>query len=304
VSAASIIIAGTVGSTAPLMFAGVGEYAAERAGTLNISVEAMMLAGAYVGIVVGSVSGIPALAVPSAMAAGLGVAFIHANLSHRLAANTFVVGLTLDVLVLGLTDFFFNLYPNSADSHFSTLRVPLLGSIPVIGQPLFQQPWPLYLLFGLVPLVWWLVQRTTWGLQLRASGENPEAADATGIHVNVRRRQGLYLCGLLSGLGGAFLSVGVVGSFNQDITDGIGFVVIAAVIFGGWTMRGTVLGCILFGFFVAMGQGGVLSVVGVHVNAELLLVLPYVVPLVAMLVLARSSRAPRALARPFVRGIS
>lgn len=301
-SDATIVLTGTVQSTAPLLFAATGEYVAERAGTLNISVEAMMLAGAYVGMVVGSESGSAALGVPAAIAAGLVVAIIHANLSHRLAANTFVVGLTLDALALGITDYFFFLYPNLSGTHFATVRIPLLARIPAIGPSLFDQAWPLYLLFALVPAGWWLVQRTRWGLEVRSCGENPEAADATGIRVNVRRRQALYLCGALSGLGGAFLSVGVVGQFSQDITNGIGFVVIAAVIFGGWTMRGTVLGCALFGGFLALNL--VLPTVGVHVNAQLLLALPYVAPLVAMVFLAKSYRAPRALAQPFTRGIS
>lgn len=301
-SDATIILTGAVQSTAPLMFGGMGEYVAERSGTLNISIEAMMLTGAYVGIVVGSASGTAEVGIPAAMFAGMVVAAIHANLSHRLAANTFVVGLALNALALGATDFFFALYPNISETHFATLRIPGLANIPGVGPALFDQPWPWYLLFGIVPACWWLVERTKWGLEVRACGENPGAADATGIRVNLRRRQTLYLCGALSGLGGAFLSIGVVGQFSQDITSGIGFVVIAAVIFGGWTAKGTVLGCVLFGLFLSLNL--VLPPVGVHINAQLLLALPYVAPLVAMVFLAKSYRAPRALAQPFTRGVT
>src|SRR5205807_8421817 len=127
------------------------------------------------------------------------------------------------------------------------LTIPLVSHIPIVGKPLFSERWPAFLLYPLIPAVWWLVQRSRWGLEVRACGENPQAVDVTGIDVNRRRRQALLLCGLLSGLGGAYLSVGEVGLFNQNMTAGRGFIAIAAVIFGGWTLRGTIAGCFLFG---------------------------------------------------------
>ena len=145
---------------------------------------------------------------------------------------------------------------------FTPVAVPLLSKIPALGTSLFDQPWPFYLLVLVLPLTWWAIERTNWGLEMRACGENPSAADATGIRVNVRRRQGLYLCGILSGLGGAYLSMCIVGTFNFDMTAGIGFVVLAAVIFGGGRLRGTVLGALLFGAASAMGL--VLPTLGDH----------------------------------------
>jgi simple sugar transport system permease protein len=298
---ATIVLTGIVKQSAPLLFAGTGEYVAERAGTLNISIEAMMLTGAFCGIVGASATGSAVVGLLVGSASGLLVAAIHANFSHRLAANTFVVGLTLDALALGLTDYFstaFTISPAKIDPW----RVPLLARIPAVGPSLFDQSWPLYLLFFIIPAAWWILERTTWGLQARACGENPQAADAMGIRVNLRRRQALYLCGILSGLGGAFLSLGIVGAFNEDMTGGIGFVVIAAVIFGGWTLRGAVFGCILFGAASAMGL--VLPTLGHRINAQFLLALPYLAALAAMVFLAKSYRAPRALAQPFTRGVS
>ncbi len=297
----SIIISGIIAESAPLLFAATGEYTAERAGTMNISITAMMLAGAYSGIAFATLAGNLVVGLVAGVAAGLLVAAIHANFSHRLAANTFVVGLTLDALVLGVTDYFSTAFKPGA-AKFTPVSVPLLSRIPALGTSLFEQPWPLYLLFLIVPAVWWIVQRTTWGLEVRACGENPGAADATGIRVNVRRRQALYLCGVLSGLGGAFLSLCIVGTFNFDMTAGVGFVVIAAVIFGGWTLRGAVLGALLFGSMSAMGL--VLPALGASVNPQLLLALPYLAALLAMVFLAKSHRAPRALAQPFSRGVS
>lgn len=298
---ASIVISGIVAESTPLIFAASGEYMAERAGTLNISIEGMMLAGAFTGIAVASATTNLIFGLLAGVAAGLVVAVIHANFSHRLAANTFVVGLTLDALVLGATDYFATvLKPGPAK--FTSVTVPLLSKIPAVGPSIFVQPWPFYLIVIVLPLVWWAVERTNWGLQLRASGENPGAADATGIRVNVRRRQAVYLCGILSGLGGAFLSLCIVGAFNFDMTAGIGYVVIAAVIFGGWTLRGAMLGAVLFGAASAMGL--VLPTLGASVNPQLLLALPYAAALVAMVFLAKFQRAPAALAQPFTRGVS
>lgn len=297
----TILLTAVVAQSAPLLFAAVGEYMAERAGTLNISIEAMMLTGAYCSVTTAGATGSTLAGLAVGIAAGLLVGAVHANFSHRLAANTFVVGLTLDALALGLTDYFNGAFTIEPISILPT-RIPGLADIPALGPSLFDQAWPLYLLFGIVPLAWWALERTHWGLEVRASGENPQAADATGIRVNVRRRQTVYLCGALSGLGGAFLSLATVGRFNNGMTAGIGFVVIAAVIFGGWTMRGTVLGCLLFGTASAMNL--VLPTLGHQLNPQFLLALPYLAALAAMIFLAKRHRAPRALAQPFTRGIA
>jgi simple sugar transport system permease protein len=237
------------------------------------------------------------------MAAGLLIALVHGNLSHRLAANTFVVGLALNALVIGITSYFYQQYPNANSGQaLPYWAVPGLSKIPVIGPSVFNQQWPVYVLFALVPAVWWLVQRTKWGLEVRASGENPESADATGIRVNFRRRQSLYLCGALSGAGGAYLAIGITGSFTPDMTVGIGYLAISAVIFGGWTMTGTVLGCVVIGGIYSLGLS--LPAIGARINGELQLALPYLAALGAMVFFAKSQRAPRALARPFTRGVA
>ena len=295
----TLILSSAVRLFAPLAFAGSGEYVAEQSGTLNISIEAMMLSGAFFGIygtsVLGSVSG--GLVVGAV--AGLLVAILHANFSHRLSANTFVVAIALNVFVLGLTSFLLEtieLEPRQAD----LVHIPLLEDIPLVGKPLFVNRWPIYLLVVVIPLSWWLVHRTRWGLEVRASGEDPQAADVTGIDVNKRRRQSVYYCGLLSGLGGAYLSVAQVGLFNQNMTAGRGFIVNAAVIFGGWTLRGTIGGCFLFGAAYALRLA--LPALGVQITPQLLIVAPYLLALLAMLMFAQRNRQPAALAQPFERG--
>ena len=293
---ATTVLAGSVRLTVPLAIAACGEYVAERAGTLNISVEAMMLGGAFGGAATASAFDQPGLGLLAGAVVGLVVGVVHGNFSHRLSANTFVVGLTLNTLVLGLTTFLI------ADRSFDrelmeNAPIPGLSGIPLIGEALFARPWPTYLLYGLIPLTWWVLMKTRWGLEVRACGENPQAADVSGIQVNRRRRQSLLWCGLLSGVAGAYLCVCYVGNFNSGMTAGRGFIVIAAVIFGGWTLRGTILGCLLFGAADAMQLSA--QALGLRAAPELLISAPYLLALLAMMFFAKRNRPPAALGQPF-----
>ena len=285
--------------TAPLAFAACGEYLAERAGTLNISVEGMMLSGAFGAVAIGNATGSPTIGLFAGALVGLLVGLVHANLSHRIQINTFVVGLVVNALALGLTSYLLQLAEFDR-VQVGVLRVPGVSEIPLLGV-VFEQRWPFYLLFLAIPLTWYMVNRTRWGLELRAVGENPQAADVSGIKVNVRRRQALLWCGFFSGLGGAFLSVGLVGSFNSNMTAGRGFIVIAAVIFGAWRLKGTILGCFLFGAADALRLA--LPALGVELNAQLLVAAPYLLALTVMVLIAQSQREPKALSKPFERGL-
>ncbi|GHJ07251.1 ABC transporter permease [Micromonospora humidisoli] len=285
--------------TVPLAFAACGEYVAQRAGTLNISVEAMMLGAAFGSIAVASATGSATVGLVAGALVGVAVAFVHGVLSHRVQINTFVVGLVLNALVLGLTSYLITVSTFTGHQVWQ-VDVPVLRDIPIIGPMLFVQRWPVYLLLAVVPLTWWLVERSRWGLELRAVGENPQAADVSGIEVNKRRRQALLWCGLLAGLGGAYLAVGEVGSFNQNMTAGRGYLVIAAVIFGAWRLGRTLIGCVVFGLADAMRLA--LPALGVTMNSQLLIAAPYLLALLAMLVFATTHREPRALAQPFQRG--
>jgi simple sugar transport system permease protein len=260
----------------------------------------MMLAGAFFSIVGASITGTVVGGLGAGMLAGLCVAAVHANMSHRLQANTFVVGLTLNVLLLGLTNFLLEAI-DPGRHQAGSLRFPILSEIPIVGEPLFANRWPLYLLAVVIPSSWFLVNRTNWGLELRACGENPQAADVTGIDVNRRRRQGLYYAGLMTGLGGSYLALGEVGLFNQNMTAGRGFLVNAAIIFGGWRLGGALLGCLLFGGTDALRLA--LPALGVEIQPQLLIALPYLLAIVAMCFFAIGGR-PAALGKPFERGIA
>ncbi|MEM9711870.1 MAG: ABC transporter permease [Actinomycetota bacterium] len=285
-----------------LLFAACGEWVAERAGTLNISVEGMILAGAFAAAVgYDRFGGSVAAGLVAGCLAGVLIASVQANMSHRLPADQFVVGLTLNILVLGLVGFL-DAELDPTTQRVATTEIPLLSELPLLGPALFAQPWPLYLVYPLVPLVWWLTFRTRWGLEVRAAGEDPNAADVSGLKVNQRRREAIYLAGLTSGLGGGYLVLGAIGAFEDSIVGGRGFIAIAAVIFGGWTLRGTVAGCVLFGavvsFRLSLPQQGYDSL-----NTELLSALPYLVTILGMALFAHRIRPPAALARPFLRGL-
>jgi simple sugar transport system permease protein len=283
-------------------FAGCGEWIAERAGTINISLEGMILAGHFAAAIVFDKTHNMIIGIVVAMLAGLMVAAVQANLSHRLTADQFVVGLTLIILVQGLATFLNSELGLSGDlAKASTWSIPLLSDIPGIGPALFVQEWPFFLVFPAVGVAWWLVFRTRWGLEDRAVGEDPQAADVSGIHVNRRRRQAIYADGLFGGLCGAYLLYGLVGSFEPTNVGGRGIIAIAAVIFGGWTLRGMLAGSLLFG--ITSGLKQVLPAVDYKLNDQLLQALPYLAALFVMAFFAHRTKQPGSLARPFVRGL-
>jgi ABC-type uncharacterized transport system permease subunit len=288
-------------AAAVLLFAALGELVAEKAGTINISLEGMMLAGAFAAAAGVDVTGSTWAALAMAGVAGLIVAWVQANMSHRLPANQFVVGLVLNVLVLGVVGFLTSeLEPES--TVVPRLKIPLVSEIPLVGPALFDQPWVLYLVYPLIPAIWWLLYRTRWGLTVRAIGEDPNSADVSGIDVNRLRRQAIYLAGITAGIGGGYFLFARSGRFEDSLIGGRGYIAIAAVIFGGWTLKGTVGGCVLFGLvgsfaltIPSLGYEGV--------DPAFLAIAPAVVTILAMALFAKRVRQPGALARPFVRGL-
>lgn len=283
-----------------LAFGATGEWVAERSGTLNISVEGMLLSGAFAAAVGYEITSNEIAAVAMAALAGVGVSLIQANMSHRLTANQFVVGLTLNILVLGLASFL-DSEIDPGGHRAGAQRIPLLADIPLVGEALFDRSWIFYLILPVGLLCWWGVYRTRWGLELRASGEDPQAADVSGIDVNKRRRQGIYVVGCTSGIGGAYLMLAAVGQFEDSLVGGRGFIALATVIFGGWTLRGTLAGCLLFGIVLSFRLS--LPALGHELSGDLLASLPFLVTVLAMTLFASRVRAPAALAQPFVRGL-
>lgn len=289
------ILTASVPLTVPLLFAGLGEYVAQRAGTFNLSVEGMMLGSTFAAAYGATESGSPVVGLLCGIGAALLIAFVHGNLSHRLQLNTYVVGLSLNVLVLGVTNYLLSTTALDIPGG-SAWRIPLLSDLPIVGKAFFVQPWVVYLLVPLLLLIWW-VRRRRMGLELRAAGDDPVAGDLTGIDVNARRRQALLFCGFCAGIGGAYLSVFQAGSFTSGMTAGRGYIVIAAVIFGGWMLRGVIGACAVFG--VAQGLQLALPAIGYTASPQLLAATPYLLALASLAVLGARSKRPLALGQPF-----
>ncbi len=281
-----------------LIFAAAGEWVAERAGTLNISVEGMCLTACFASVAGSDFTNSVIGGIAFGMLAAMAMAFVHGNLSHRLTANQFVVGLTLNVFAVGLTTY---LDSETKLNVTEAGHFPGTNHLPGILRQVLDQKWTAYLAIPAVLGCWWLVFRTRWGLEVRAVGENPQSADVSGIHVNRRRRQAILVCGAMCGLAGSFLALDTSG-FSRDMTSQRGFIAIAAVIFGGWTLRGTIAGCVLFGGVEAFALN--VQGLGYHINRQLLIAMPYLVTIVVMAIFAKRTRQPRALAQSFIRGLT
>ncbi len=298
------LLVGSLGLSTPLIFGALGGVISERVGVVNVAIEGQLLGGAFVSAVVASVTGSLWVGLLSAMIAGALVSMVLAAFSIRYLVDQVIVGVVLNVLVTGLTSFLYSeVLTNSPDLNkglrFSTLDIPLLSRIPLIGPLLFQQNVVVYLMYVAIAAVFIGLFKTRWGLRLRAVGEHPQAADTVGIRVNATRFWNVSLAGAIAGLGGAFFTLGDLGEFQKTMTAGAGYIALAAVIFGRWDPIRATLAALLFGF--ASNLQNVLSVVGSPVPSEFMLMLPYVVTILAVAGLVGQSRGPAASGKPYVK---
>ncbi|CAN5548435.1 ABC transporter permease [soil metagenome] len=298
------LLVGTVGLSVPLIFGALGGVISERVGVVNVAIEGQLLAGAFVSAVVASVTQQPLLGLVAALFAGVLVSFVLAAFSIKYLVDQVIVGVVLNVLVVGLTSFLFStlLAPNrdllNTPPRFERINIPLLSEIPILGPVLFRQTIIVYLMYIAVALVWFALFKTRWGLRLRAVGEHPQAADTVGINVNGTRFWNVSLAGAIAGLGGAYFTLGSVGAFNKEMTAGAGFIALAAVIFGRWDPIRATLAALLFGF--ASNLQSVLSIIGSPVPSEFMLMLPYVVTIFAVAGLVGQVRGPAASGKPYI----
>ncbi|ROR64948.1 ABC transporter permease [Agrococcus jenensis] len=294
----------TVGLSVPIIFGAMGGVISERAGVVNIAIEAQLLGGAFTGAVVASATGSTIVGVLAAMLASVLISMVLAVFAIRYFVEQVIVGVVLNVLVAGLTNFFYssvltdNQALNSPD-RLPKLPIPLLEGIPLLGPALFNQSIIVYAMYIAVPLIAWGLFKTTWGLRLRAIGEHPMAADTVGIKVNRLRFWNVSLAGAVAGLGGAYFTLDSNGSFTREMTAGLGYIALAAVIFGQWHPIKATAAALLFGFASALQQ--TLGAIGSPVPSEFMLMLPYVVTLLAVAGFIGQSRAPAASGKPYIK---
>ena len=299
-----LFVASCLRLSAPLVLVATGELLSEKAGVINLSLEGMMLAGAFAGATVSLATGVPAFGLAAGIAAALVVAFFQAILSVTLRANQLVVGIGFNILVLGATTFLFREIRGAGASDLipglPVWRIPVLADIPILGPALFQQSSLFYIGVLLVFGTWALIAHTSFGLAVRAAGDDPIAADKAGIDVSRVRYLGVLYAGGMAGVAGCFLSIADLNTFTEGMTKGAGYLALASVIFGRWIVWRTALACLLFGTATALQF--LLPNLGFEVPIALLLMLPYVLALLAVGGLVGNIRTPAALGLPFFRG--
>jgi simple sugar transport system permease protein len=297
------VLAAGVRLATPILLAALGEVFAERAGVLKISIEGEMLAGALFGFLGAFYLKNIWLGMLSGMLAAALFSLIAGVMSITLKVDQVITGITLNILALGLTSFVYrfilgkSMIPPSVKA-LKVLKIPLLAQIPIVGPILFQQNIIVYVtVFVAVPVSTVILFKTTFGLNLRAVGEYPLAADTVGINVLVIRYVCVLIGGICSGLGGAFMTLAQLNMFTENMTAGRGFIALAAVIFGRWHPVGAMIATLLFGTADALQLR--LQALGVQVPYQFLLMLPYLLTIIALVGVVKRTNAPAALAVPY-----
>ncbi len=299
------LLFGAVSLSVPLVFGALGGVIGERAGVVNVAIEGQLLLGAFSAALLSSITGSPFVGLIGAMIGGVLVASVLAAFAIKYLVEQVIVGVVLNVLVTGLTGFLYGalLAPNenelNSPERFAPIRIPVLSDIPIIGPVLFNQTFIVYLMFITVAVVGWGLYRTRWGLRLRAVGEHPQAADTVGIRVNPTRFWNVLLAGAIAGIGGAYFTLVSVPQFGKEMTAGLGFIALAAVIFGRWDPIRATLAALLFGF--ATNLQNLLSILKTPIPGEFMLMLPYVVTLLAVAGFAGQIRGPAASGKPYIK---
>jgi ABC-type uncharacterized transport system permease subunit len=299
------LLSGTLSDSIPIMLGALTGVICSRSGVINIAIEGQLLLGAFCAAIATSVTGSLWLGLLCGALAGSLVAVLLALFAIAYRVDQIVLGVVLNTLVLGLTGYLYNaiMVPYgdtiNSPSTFNLLKIPLLGDIPIIGPVLFDGTVFLYITYIVLAGVQIGLNRTRWGLRTRAVGEHPVAADTVGIRVLAYRYRNVILAGLIAGIGGAYFTIGSVGSFGPDMTSGEGYIALAAMIFGRYTPFGAIGAALLFGFTTQLQS--ILSSINVPIQSNLLLLSPYVVTIIVVAGLVGKVRGPRAEGIPFIK---
>lgn len=285
----------------PLIFGTLGELFSERAGILNLGIEGIMLLGAFTGFATAYHTGSLWMGVLAACVVGILAGLLMAFMTVILGVNQHVSGLGITLFCTGLAYYAFRVVfgtPAHPPQISPFEQVDLLGNVAILGPILRQYPLTYYAIL-LVPVAWWVLYRTSFGLKIRAVGENPEAADAAGINVYGVRTVSLMIAGGFMGVGGAFLTLSTLGFFTFDIIAGRGWVCIALVIFANWMPTRVLWGAFIFGGVSALQLR--LQLTGIKFPYEIFLTLPYIATIIALTIANRNAAYPAALLKPYKR---
>ena len=286
----------------PYLYAAIGETFGQRSGVLNLGVDGQMLIGAFAAFYVLFTTGSLGLGLLAAIVVGglmgLAMAFVTVNLQ----AEQGISGIGFYLFGLGMSELLFKMLLGTVETvkGFPEIHVPILGDIPFIGEIFFQQNVMVYGAFLLVPVAWFVLNKTTLGLKIRAVGENPEAADSLGVSVARVRYFTIILGGIMSGVAGASMSIALLNVFQQNMTSGLGFIAVALVYFGAWRPWGVLAGALLFSMVNSLQLW--MQVLNIPIPTELAIMLPYILTIVVLVITVSRARPPSALTKPFDRG--
>ncbi|TAM71876.1 MAG: ABC transporter permease [Microbacteriaceae bacterium] len=299
------LLAGALALSVPLIFGAMGGVLSERSGVVNIVIEGQLLAGAFTSALVASVTKSLTAGLVAAAVAGVLVSLLLAVFSIKYIVDQVIVGVVLNVLIAGITGFLYTSLLANDTAEFNLppslpqLPIPILSKIPVIGPVFFNQTLIVYLVYFAVALVYMFLFHTRWGLRVRSVGEHPRAAETVGINVARTRMTTVAIGGAIAGLGGAYFTLGSGVGFVQNMTNGAGYIALAAVIFGRWDPIRATLAALLFGF--ANNLQSVLSLLNAPIPSEFMNMLPYLVTIFAVAGLVGYAKPPAADGKPYIK---
>ncbi len=286
----------------PYLYATIGETFGQRSGVLNLGLDGQMLLGAFAAFFVAFHTGNLWLGLLAALIVGAIMGLAMAFVSVTLQAEQGISGIGFYLFGLGMSDLLFQQTLGTVETvrGFPPVHIPVLSDLPIVGQVLFSHNLMVYLAYLLVPVAWFILNKTTIGLKIRAVGENPGAADALGVSVSKVRYMTVTLGGALSGIAGASLSIALLNVFQQNLTSGQGFIAVALVYFGGWRPVGVLAGSLIFSMVNALQLW--VQVKGIPIPSEYAVMMPYVLTILVLVVAGQRVRPPAALSKPFERG--
>ena len=299
------LLSGSLSQSIPIMLGAITGVICSRSGVINIAIEGQLLLGAFCAAIATSASGSLLLGLVCGALAGSLVGSLLAVFAIAYVVDQVVLGVVLNGLILGLTGYLYNSlmvpYGDTLNNPatFGLWKIPLLGDIPILGPVFFDSTVFLYITYAVLAFVSFALFRTRWGLRTRAIGEHPVAADTVGIRVLALRYRNVIIAGLIAGIGGAYFTIGSVGSFGINMSSGEGYIALAAMIFGRYTPWGAVLAALLFGFTTQLEL--ILSSINVPIQSNLLLLTPYVVTIIVVAGLVGKVRGPKAEGVPYVK---
>ena len=290
----------------PIVLGAMGGLMCERVGVTNIAIEAQLLAGAFMAAVVSSITNNFMFGLASAMVGGALVSVVLAVFAIKYLAQQIIVGVVLNVLVIGITSFLFQqwLTEDAENVNFpgtlDIIKIPFLSDIPFFGPIVFENRLTVFIALIFVPTLYFILFKTKLGLRARAVGEHPLAADTVGINVGRTRFWWVTLGGMSAGLGGAAMTIGNAGAFGREMAGGFGFIALAVVILGRWHPISAALAALLFGFSIILRVW--VNQVSPGIPTDFIIMVPYVVTVIAVVAFVGQSTPPKALAIPYTKG--